>query len=153
MILKIAVMVVLTLIGAVLYRLGGWEKGHKLFRRLGCGLLALGVMIWLRGIDWGHWWAYLLFVGINYGALSTYHDYLAPDKKRENWLCWLMTGICYGLAAFPLCATGVHWYGVLIRTAVMAPLIMLWSEWLRLDWLEEGGRGMFYIATLPLLLI
>jgi len=95
----------------------------------------------------------LLTYGLNAAALSTYHDYLAPDKLSENWACWAITGLAYGLAAFPLVWTGFHLGFILIRAAALAVLICLWSEWISRDWLEEGGRGFLYIATLPLLTI
>src|SRR4030042_1084322 len=91
--------------------IGGF-KGSKAIRRFGCSLLFLGLFLALRGSQ-GFRMAFILSYALTYIlnaiALSTYHDYLAPDGTSENWLCWLATGFFYGLSAFPLVWCGVHW--------------------------------------------
>jgi len=144
-----------TILIAVLYHLAGIGgfKNAKLIRRLGCPLIALIAYILFTGFEWGLWWAYLAFVGLNYGAMSTYHDYLAPDKTSENWLCWLMTGFCYGVSAFPICIASGKWTGFVIRTVILTLGVMLIRENTERVEIEELGSGGLYALTLPLLLI
>ena len=131
---------------------GGFPNA-KLIRRLLCSLLALCLFLALKGLSWGSWWAYLAFWGLNYGALSTYHDYLSPDGTSENWLCWLITGLVYGLAAIPLIWIGITWWLILIRAGALGITIMWLRERTGKAWLEELGSGFLYTASIPLLLI
>lgn len=133
-----------------LYFAGG--QGFKLARRLGCSLLLLASVCLLLGFSWSGWWVYLLLLIANYGALSTYHDYLVKDGS-ENWLCWTMTGFVYGLACLPLIWLGVHWYAILIRAVVLAIAIPLLRENTVKVEVEELGSGFLYLVTLPLIAI
>ena len=130
--------------------LGGF-KGAKLIRRLGCSLLALGVFFALKSPQIRHIWSYLAFLVLNYGALSTYHDYL--NRGEENWLCWFATGLFYGLAALPLIWCGVHWYLIIARAIFLAISIM----WLRGKtgkvFKEEFFSGLLYCGSIPILLL
>lgn len=144
---KILLIVLLSACSAALYRLGGWSGGNKLYRRIGCPACFLIAVMVLKGVDWGAWWAYLITFGLSAAALSTYHDYLAPDKSSENWLCWMVTGVVYGLAALPLIWTGVHWYAVVIRALALGGLTLFISEASDKDIVEETGRGLFFCLT------
>jgi hypothetical protein len=154
--MKILIWLGISSLSGFLYTLSGKGgfKDAKAIRRFGCPLLIYGYLwlirpsLGLHGAIFGVF-AYVLTAL----ALSTYHDYLSPDGTSENWLCWLMTGLCYGLAAFPLFWAGIHWYMIGIRAVVLAILTMVWSEKIGWDRLEEFGRGALLIITLPLLLI
>lgn len=151
---KTVVWLVISVISALLYWLGGRSWGNKAIRRFGCPLVVYGYLWWLKSFS-GLKSAILLVCAyiLTALALSTYHDYLAPDKTSENWLCWLMTGLCYGLAAFPLIWTGIHWYLILIRAIILAITIMWLRERTGKDWLEEMGSGFLLCVTIPILLI
>jgi len=152
---KIIIWFVASILSAALYHVagkGGFKRA-KLLRRLGCSIIALSLYLALAGFKLGHIWAYLVFIGLNYGALSTYHDYLAPDKNSENWLCWIMTGFCYGISAFPLCIVSGKWIGFVIRTIILAIGVTWFRERSSRDEVEELGSGGLYTLTLPLLLL
>lgn len=144
-----------SIICAVLYRIGGHGgfANAKLIRRIGCPLVFFAYLwTFMRPENVLQWVLWFLSFGLSCGAMSTYHDYLAPDGASENWLCWLVTGIVYGLAALPLIGCGLHWYSVLLRAVVLGGLTMFVSEKLSIDWQEEGARGFLYCATLPILI-
>ena len=154
-IFKAWAVILLSIISGIFYHIagkGGFSNA-KLIRRIGCPFVFLIALWALKGFNFAFWWVYLLVFGLNAGVMSTYHDYLAPDGSSENWLCWLITGFGYGLSAFPLIICGIHWYSVVIRSIVLAILIMTVSEKLSIAWQEEGMRGFLYNITIPILLI
>lgn len=141
-------------ISGILYRLGGWEKGNKAIRRFGCPFVAYGLLWCFRPFQGLQGWLLVVLAYIlSTLALSTYHDYLAPDKKSENWLCWLVTGIVYGLAAFPLFWAGIHWYSIIIRAILLGAGIMLLREHTGSDIVEEAGSGFLFCFSIPILLL
>ena len=133
---------------AIAYHIAGKGgfKWAKLIRRLGCSLLALCLFLALKGFTLGFWWAYGLFIILNYGALSTYHDYIGYD-------CFWLTGLFYGLSALPLVWCGVHLLNILIRSIFLAISI----GWIRSKsgktFTEEFWSGFLYCASVPILLI
>ncbi len=146
---KYIICLILSVACAIFYRLGGWSKGNKLFRRLGCPTLILGCYTTLFGFN-APWWAFLCVLGLSYGAFSTYWDIVTKDGS-ENWLCWILTGLGYGLALFPIVLFTGHWIGFTLRTLILAYLTMVWSEKVSWDIGEELGRGFLAAATIPLL--
>ena len=153
--MRIFVLLILSLISAVLYRIGGKGgfKNAKAIRRFGCAGVFL-IAVWLlSGFKLTYLWAYILTYILSALALSTYHDYLAPDGKSENWLCWLVTGIVYGLSCFPLIWAGVNYYAIIDRAIALGLAIMLLRERTGKDWLEEAGSGSLYILSVPILLV
>lgn len=141
-------------LSALLYRLGGWSKGNKAFRRFGCPLAAYGLLwLLLPGLGLKQALFGLFAYVLTSLALSTYNDWLAPDKSSENWLCWLVTGLLCGLAAFPLFWAGITWYSIIIRAVVLGALTMFWSEKISKDIWEEAVRGFLLTATIPILLV
>ena len=155
MIINISIWLAATVISAILYHIsgiGGW-KGAKLLRRLGCSLIALVLYILLAGFKLSHIWAYVVFWGLNYGALSSYMSELQEPKDDVNWFEWLITGFLYGISAFPLCIASGKWIGFAIRTVILTFGIMLIREKFGSNEIEELGSGALYTATMPLLLI
>ena len=81
----------------ILWRLGGWSEGNKLFRRLGVPLVVCGSTFLVI-----HHWT--IFLAIPFMV------WLAPSYGKESWLFRLVKNvfltrlICYGLywAAFSL---------------------------------------------------
>lgn len=150
---KIGLWLGISVVSGAAYHLAGLGgfPGAKLLRRVICPILALYLYISLSGGSLRLWWAYLAFLALNFGALSTYHDYLAP--KGENWLSWLATGFIYGLAALPLIWCGAHLWAILGRSVFLAITI----TWLRTRtgkaFKEEFFSGFLYCATTPLLLV
>lgn len=142
------------MLSAWLYRKGGQGgfPNAKLIRRAGipiaCYIPACFILFGSGGWSW-----HIVSAGLLALALSTYHDYLAPDGSSENWLCWLVTGAVYALASFPLIWAGVHIYAIIGRTIALAILTMLVSERTGKVFIEETLRGGLIVATLPILLI
>jgi len=146
MIQKIIWWLGLSIASSICYRIGGWKKGNKLIRRLGCSLLALGLFLGLQGFNLRYWWIYCLFLILNYAALSTYHDYVGFD-------CWPLTGWFYGLAAIPLLWCGVAFWAIIGRAIFLALTIWWLRERTGKDWLEEMGSGFLYCGSIPILLL
>ncbi len=137
----------LSILTAVLYRMGGSDKYPKSVRRFGCPIPVL-LSLYIAGIQ-SPWWAYLISYFALYGTLTTYHDYLTKNGS-ENWLCWLVTGIFYGLAFLPFL---VVWPMVLIRAGVLGVLTMIWSEVNDNPVWEECGRGFLLCITVLFFII
>ena len=131
-------LLVLSCLAGLLYYWGG--EGPKWIRRFGIPPLLFFVLPF-------HW-TLIPSAFFLYGALTTYHDYLASDYSSENWLCWLMTGFCYGLALFPYAWGMDLWVGFWIRCVVLALLTMAWSEFWGDVRIESGGRGFLICITL-----
>ena len=137
----------LSILSGIFYLLGGWSKGNRLFRILGCPLC---VVIASVGLFWGKevpFWAYLCAFGANVGAVSAYWGL---DEKK--WGYWAH-GLGLSLAVLPIIYFTGTWIGFGIRCVVLTALMILWSEYTSWDILEEWGRGFLIAATLPLLLL
>jgi len=144
----------LSALSGILYAISGHGgfKNAKMLRRMGIPVLCyIPTCIVICGVS--GWWAYIISAGFLSLALTTYHDYLAPDGSSENWLCWVMTGFCYGASSFPLIWVGIAWWVILLRAIVLAILTCIWSEINGQARVEEMGRGFFPIATLLIFLI
>ena len=162
---------ILSLLSAYLYWVGGRGKEDptptflaplwlrdKIWKRAGCATIALAAVITGRGFDISLWWVYILFWGLNFAALTTYHDYLGEEGtlpngekyREENIWSWMMTGFCYGLVAFPLYWTGVTWQMIMARSALLTILIVAIRK-IKNVHIQESGSGLVYIASLPIL--
>lgn len=153
--MKIILWLGLSIASGIVYRVtgkGGF-KGAKLFRRILCPLLFLALFCALKSPKFAYILPYLATFGLSTMALSTYNDYLAPDGSSENWLCWLVTGLFYGLSALPLIWCGVHWYSIVARALFLAITIMWLRERTGKVFWEEIGSGFLYCASTPLLLL
>ena len=153
MIIKILVWLIISLLCAVLYRLGGVGKPFDTkYRDLGVPALCLPYL-WFLGHSHllGPFWLQIaLFLGVfglMFWALTTYWDFLFGF---DNY--WFH-GFAVAVACVPLYFLGFHWWAIVIRCVILAVLVGGWSAWIKLDWLEEGGRGFFIAATIPLLLL
>jgi hypothetical protein len=81
----------------------------------------------------------LPFYILSGGALSTYWDWAFGGKDN-----YYAHGFGCGLAGFAL-VTFVPWWILTIRLIICTLGMGLWSKWVDQDWLEEGGRGVFFI--------
>jgi len=149
MIHKIVIVLGLSVIAGILYRVGGTSAGTK-WRDCGCPLVFLICLWFLKGLNLGFWWVYVLTFGLGWGALTTYWKKKGTDAK---WWNWLLTGLFYGLSVFPLIWVEIHWYSVIIRSIFLALTIMWLRERTGKDWLEELGSGFLYCVSIPILLI
>lgn len=140
----------LAVISAVLYRAAGKGgfKGAKLLRRLGCslaailGLLALGVK--------APWYLYIITFALQYGALSTYNDWITGG--HEDWRCWTVTSIFYGLSALPIIIFSGLWLGLALRTLVCLLIVPIREKSSNV-WVEELSSGFLFVASLVCLTV
>lgn len=148
----------LTILSAILYRLGGWgDEGRKQFpnapdwlfntkaRDIGCALCACLAVRLLCGSDIV-WYLYIPCFGLLFGSLTTYWDFI--NGKDNFWL----HGFACGIAFMPF-AFHITWWALLLRAVVLAVGMGLVSVLSGKDIVEECGRGALIIATLPLILI
>jgi len=144
MMLKILSTLLLSSIGAVLYRLGGTNKG-TLWRDTGVSIVTL-LTCMVSGLLGKNFItnviAYFLTFGLSWGALSAYWG---QDEKKYGYF-W--HGLGLALAVAPICLVTGHWLGFLARLVVLPAAIAIYSQFTGNDWLEEGGRGFLIIITL-----
>lgn len=158
----IILIILLVIVCALLYRLGGLGKDgaaeYKLpewlcsryMRRIGVPIISIIILLLLqlRGLPW---WAYLLIFGLQFGAVSTYFKFGGQDDVL--WYNWLLTGIAYGLVMLPVAIITGSWIGFAVRLIVVAAGTLLVSVLSKNAWVEECGRGGFIAGTIPLLLV
>ena len=147
--LKVLTLIPVVILSAILYRLGGIGKPwNTKVRDMGVPLVCL---LWLYFCVSAPWWVWFIMFGMMFGALTTYWDYWGTDNVE--WYEWALHMGMVGVALTPLIWFGVPWYYHILRIIVLAVAGAAWSEYIDIDWLEEGGRGFLIAATLPLLLI
>ena len=158
----IALTIVLTVISAFLYRIGGSSKesAAKFFpwypqwavrskvREVGCTALTF---IWLAAAGFtAPWWALILAIVGTYLFMTTYWDDIF--KGEDNYAAH---GFGIGIALLPVVLFSGGLIGSLVRIVVMA--VGMWAVSLGAykygDLVHEFGRGALIIATLPLLLL
>ena len=153
-----------SILSFILYRLGG--ASHSDFpylpkwlvksytRDMGIPII-MGAFLLYSGCVASLWLLAALILA--YGALTTYNKWFQAlfgyPTDDVYWPAWTMTGFLYGLSAGPVAYQSGKWIGFSIRVIILTILIPLWSEWQdEVNW-EEGGRGLLYTITLPLLLL
>jgi hypothetical protein len=155
----ILVVILLSLISAILYRLGGssaidqdkefpwiprWFKVIPKKRDAGCGacVVATGLALGITA----PWWAWFLAWGLMWGALSTYWD---PIFDYDNHYAH---GFGIGLAMGPVMFFDEP-LALGIRIAVLAVAMGIWSKINGNATKEELGRGFLMPITLVLVWI
>lgn len=150
--------IILSLLGGVLYRSGGmgkekntkpkwipmWMRQTKT-RDCGVPLLAC-LLLWIWGL---HHWILIPTFFLMFGAQLSYFKKKDTDAK---WFNWLFVGLAFSISVLPVSIYVHYWQGFLYRTLIVTVFTTLWSQFIDLDWLEEGGRGIIQIVTLPLIL-
>jgi len=161
-------LIILTVLSALLYRLGGMGQDGRdkypelpgwLFdtksRDVGCGLCSIGAFF-VCGLHhdllpWVQTWqlvlACVVSVPTQLGALSTYWDFLFGFDN--HW----MHGFMCGIAFFPLAIVTGAWIGFVARSVALALIMGGISALSGDDDVEELGRGASLIPTVALLLI
>lgn len=164
MIKQTLLMIGLSFVSAILYRLGGWgQDGRSRFpslpgwffntkmRDFGCAIIALIAMVYVLNVQ-----ATLIIHVISaillFITLTTYWDKYFNDT--DNF--W-MHGFMCAFAYLPYAIVNDNWEGFLFRCIALSLLMGFWSnhiKWRKYDdIIDEMGRGFFICATLPLLLI
>ena len=136
--IRLLVLALAICFSGVLYRMGGSYKYDTLYRDIGCPLVALATLWFLVGLTSSYWWAYLLFFGLSWAALTTYYDELFG---YDNFFAH---GFGCGLAGFALIMV-IPWWIVLARLIICTLGMGLWSRYVERDIPQEIGRGVFFI--------
>ena len=113
MFVKILILLGLSIGSGALGRCGGAEGHSKLWRRIGCSIIAVVAFCIVFGFQMKFWWVYLIMFGLHWGAFSTYHDYLSEDN-------FWVSGFVVGLALLPSLFIGHFLWFILIRSFVLA---------------------------------
>ncbi len=129
-----AIILPLSLLSAILYRLGGIGKPFNTkIRDLGVPLVA-SITLYFLGVKFV-WWAYLLHFALLFASLTTYWDELFG---YDNFYAH---GLFCGLSALPLLATGIPFWIIILRSIFLSIGMGLWSKFWKWDTMEEAGRG------------
>ena len=144
---KILVIVGLSILSGILYRMGGtggkWYLNTKV-RDIGCAVCGLAGMVVLFD---NPWWIHVISGVALFGALTTYLDSIFGYDNF--WVHGLIVGIAY----LPYAIVGGAWIGFILRCAVISVAMGLVSKFSSKDTVEEVGRGSTIPATTPLFLI
>ena len=134
----------------ICYRIGGAGgfKNNKLVRRLGIPILQFIAIFFVLKIS-APFWVHFLSIGITFGFLSSYWDFINGDDS--HWLHGLGIGLGCVLYAY---VGAISWLALATRTIVLALVMGIGSRLTVNDVLEEGFiRGPVIIWSLPLLII
>ena len=137
---RVAMVVILAIIGGVLYRLGGYGKPFASWYR---DWLVPLLLFWALPFNWALIPCYALMGG----ALSAYWQL---DEMKWGFFAH---GLGLSLCMLPYALMTGHWLGFGIRCLALTALITIWSEFISNAFWEEFGRGFFIIISLPILLI
>lgn len=147
---KVILIAIASLLGGILYRLGGIGKPFNTkVRDLGVPIVALGLLALIGGR--APWWAWLGTFGCMFGTMTTYFKFKGDENVK--WYSWLIVGFVFGLSALLYAIGSGHWVGMIIRTIILSVSVMWWSEYQDNAKWEEFGRGYLFVTTIPLLLI
>jgi len=153
--------ILLTILSAFLYRLGGMSKRdakkyapwkwmpswavNTKARDVGCAfLIYLWMSLFFPAVAW---WVHLIaFLGA-FGGLCTYWDDLFGYDN------FFMHGFIIAFALLPYVLVEGHLEGYLIRIAAVSLFMGIWCMIFENDYVEECGRGAILIAALPLMII
>ena len=150
----LVLLILLSVLSAVLYRLGGSAKKgnwldflrNKLTRRFGCMLLR-GMAVSLLGIK-APLWIWALTGAIAYAGLTTYWDSIfGYDNHYAH-------GFGIGMANLPFAIVGaISWLAFGVHVFAITVFMGIWSAKHANDDIEEYGRGSSVIWTQLALLI
>lgn len=155
-------LIVGTLLGGALYRLGGAAGYNTKFRDF--GLPTVAVLVFLAWC-WPHYdltfLSLILTWGTIFAAQTSYFKKKGTDAKFYNWIfvglafsvAWLPTVIAQNIPNHVPVGLHSHWLGFGIRSILCTGLTVLVSEVIGKDVWEENARGWVEIVTVPLLFI
>lgn len=157
--MKIFLMIILSVLSGIFYAMGGTSKLDTKYRD---ALIPLGCFIpacFILGLVHFKFIEICLLVasgGLLFASLTTYWGFINPLFKRPKdtkyWWNWALTAFFYSMSALPLVIYFGLWEGFIGRTLALVVFTTLWSESIGASTIEEFGRGVLVIATLPLLL-
>lgn len=134
----------LTIVCAVLYRMGGMKYPFKKWmRRILIPIISSLAMIFLLKVQ-APWYIHLISLGAMIALLSTYWDLLNGEDN------FYLHGAGIALAYLPYVMVGaIPWVAFGLRMAVLALFMGIWSKIFNDVWFEECGRG----GSIPLSMV
>lgn len=154
-VLKIIIFILLTITAGILYRVGGSSlhlANKTKYRDIGC-MVCNTLTLLVIGLP-SPFWGVIFFMGLTFGAYTTYHKWLNPlfgDSKDDvHWYGWFMHGFALGFASIPFYKV---WYLSLLRAFLLGIAVMWWSISTEDAVKEEVGRGVLANTSLLLFLL
>ena len=145
----------LSILSAILYRFGGEAKRgdfldffrNKLTRRLGCAILQFIAIFFVLKIS-APFWVHFLSIGITYGFLTTYWDFINGEDRHG----FHGAGIAFGMILYVVTGS-IPITAFILRIILLGVFMELWSRMWTQDWIEEFGRGFSIPFSLLLLCV
>ena len=146
--LQYVTLLVFSIIGAILYRMGGASGYDTKFRDIGIPtLVVLYLSLFVRdSISVVPFILSMLFTfGLVFASQTTYFK-----KKGEpaRWWNWVLVGLANGIALVPFVLVSHSYFSLCVRTLMCVVFITYWSVKVDDAVKEELGRGFIIIATL-----
>jgi hypothetical protein len=150
-------LILLSLFSGLCYRLGGIGRPFRTWMRDWlCPLIAIGalLMFWHPGniLSWLILPLCYLMMG---GSLTTYWDETSSNGEDNFY----MHGFMVGFAFIPLAFVGIPWYLIVLRAIVLSLFMGLLNVYAQKwfpkvsDWIEEIGRGISLVISIPLFIL
>jgi hypothetical protein len=150
---KLSILAILSIIGGVLYRMGGAAGFNTKFRDIGCNLISIVPLILFGGVQTVNEWLSLIGVfGLTFAALTTYR-YFLPKPKTWTWPYFAMHGFFVAFSALPYAWVTGHWLWFSISCILCAAGVGAWSNFIGNAVVEETGRGVIIVLTRALLVL
>ena len=144
------ILILLSALGGILYRLGGASGYNTKFRDFGIPTIGILVLI-LSGshlnVPWLNIASLVITYGLMFASQTTYFKKKGTDAK---WWNWFLVGLANGIALIPYGIIHDQLPQAILRTLILAVGIMIWSEINGNAVWEEVGRGVLIILTLGL---
>lgn len=141
--MKILIWLLISVLSAILYRVGGSRKGLTKWRDCGCSTITV-LLLWFF-LGW-HWQLILVF-GLMFAALTTYYDTVfGYDNMFAH-------GAGIGLSTIPLLWCGVQWYSIVIYTIALSVSMGFSRHVIKIDnKTQELIKGALIVVLLRILL-
>lgn len=146
--------IILSLLSAIFYRIGGAGKEEISFARgwirdTGC-MFCLAIACFLSG--YGYFMPLFISCGLFYASITTYWDFIF--KYDNYWIHGFMLG--FSMIPMYFFNAGVEFFPIILRSLVLsvsfgALSLIPWPKKANV-WIQESGRGALIIATLPIIL-
>lgn len=149
---KVLIVLGLSIVSAVLYRMGGSNTFNTKWRDIGSMLCAILCLLATQKLVFNvaTFTALIVTALLTFASLTTYFKRKGSDAK---WWNWLLVGLAWGLSALPVALVYHCWLGFALRTVFLMGTVCIWSQSIDNDIIEELGRGFLLTISIPLLLI
>ena len=150
--MKILILLLLSVLSGIFYRMGGSDKFNTKWRDIGVMLCAMLVLISFGGFVYNVKTiaGLVATAGLTFASLTTYFKRKDTDAY---WFNWALVGLAFGLSALPFAFATQYWLGFILRTVFLSVTVCVWSEIQGNVVIEEVGRGVLFTASMPILLL